>query len=444
MCQLNPGLQASCLHYRPVLHTVLVSAILLFDPFPRLKLRSRLSGVEAVATELSPFSKRLAPRKPPPIRRLDSDASGLDAMRDYTFSAADACSDTQAWIRHLSASAKLEQGSCVDLTLLAVFHMVRQDTVSLLGRVRYVLGQISNGSMDKQKMQEQLEHWQAVLGRLLMELPALGESIGRFFAFPYAESGDENASPPRQLTEGVRSLVVEITSMMENCNRAQESLRAEMSLLESKRGIQEAESVARLTELAFLYIPMTFAAGLFSMQLQELADNPPPVYAFIIAAFVAVIFSYGLRLLQRSTMVNESLRRLEERIRTKQRVWTGKIPARTVAKWLMGELLPILWIAAIIAVIVGIIGAVAMAIAPLWTRGAMDVSFKGAMSGFALLVFVFPVVYVIAAPWIGFGFGRVWRDPTLRLEGESEEPANTNADDGAVDREAPRSASGLV
>ena len=162
-------------------------------------------------------------------------------------------------------------------------------------------------------------------------------------------------------------------------------------------------------------------------------------------AFVAVIFSYGFRLLQRSTMVNESLRRLEERIRADQRAWTGKIPARTVAKWLMGELLPMLLIAAIIGVIVGIVGAVVMVVAPLWTRGAMDVSFKVAMSGFALLVVVFPVVYAFAAPsWVGFGFGRLWRDPTLRLESESEGPANTSADDGAVDRQAPRSAGGLV
>ena len=52
-----------------------------------------------------------------------------------------------------------------------------------------------------------------------------------------------------------------------------------MSLLESKRDIEEAEGVSRLTELAFFFIPTTFAASLFSMQVWELEESPPPVYA---------------------------------------------------------------------------------------------------------------------------------------------------------------------
>ncbi|KAK4451212.1 hypothetical protein QBC34DRAFT_281530, partial [Podospora aff. communis PSN243] len=116
----------------------------------------------------------------------------------------------------------------------------------------------------------------------------------------------------------------DISSMEERCQKSQESLRAEMSLFESKRGIEEAESVARQTELAFIFIPMTFVAGLFSMQVREVADNPPPVYAFVIVALVAVAISYGVRIAQRSVTLARYLRQWDAEIRD-QTQFTNKV-----------------------------------------------------------------------------------------------------------------------
>ena len=73
----------------------------------------------------------------------------------------------------------------------------------------------------------------------------------RDYTFSAADACSDTQAWIRQLTEGVRSLFVDITSMMENCNRAQESLRAEMSLLESKRGIRERRPTHR-TRLPFI------------------------------------------------------------------------------------------------------------------------------------------------------------------------------------------------
>ncbi|KAB5578903.1 hypothetical protein GE09DRAFT_1215039 [Coniochaeta sp. 2T2.1] len=121
-------------------------------------------------------------------------------------------------------------------------------------------------------------------------------------------------------------LRADATAMTERCQEVQQSLRAEMSLLESKRGIEEAESVSRLTELAFIFIPVTFVASLFSMQIKELADEPVPAYAFVIAAVIAVTVSYSLRLVQRSIVVSELLHKWEEDIRRKQEVTTKGYP----------------------------------------------------------------------------------------------------------------------
>ncbi|KAK8248606.1 hypothetical protein IWZ00DRAFT_299315 [Phyllosticta capitalensis] len=45
-----------------------------------------------------------------------------------------------------------------------------------------------------------------------------------------------------------------------------------MSINESTRAFKEAEEITKLTQLAFVFIPLTFVAGIFGMNLKELAD----------------------------------------------------------------------------------------------------------------------------------------------------------------------------
>ena len=75
------------------------------------------------------------------------------------------------------------------------------------------------------------------------------------------------------------------------------SLVANMSIVESKRGIAEAESVTKLTELAFFFIPLTFSASIFSMQVKELDASRISIAAFFVLAIMITTSSYALRLL---------------------------------------------------------------------------------------------------------------------------------------------------
>jgi hypothetical protein len=115
----------------------------------------------------------------------------------YTTAAKDACSDTVAWLHCLSRDAALQACSELDLQLLAVFRMVRQDTVVFLEHINDLLDEIGRGSLDEKAVQDELGHWRSLLGRFLRELLALDRSISEFFLFPYE---NENGGPPRQLT----------------------------------------------------------------------------------------------------------------------------------------------------------------------------------------------------------------------------------------------------
>ncbi|KXX81515.1 hypothetical protein MMYC01_202486 [Madurella mycetomatis] len=101
----------------------------------------------------------------------------------------------------------------INLPLLGVFHVVRQDTVTLLTHLSSVLDQISAGSMDERLMQNQLTHWRTLLHRSQRELRALATSLSDFFLFPYQDS-TLTTLPPR-LTASLSDLQAEIKAMAE-------------------------------------------------------------------------------------------------------------------------------------------------------------------------------------------------------------------------------------
>ena len=81
-----------------------------------------------------------------------------------------------------------------------------------------------------------------------------------------------------------------------------------MQFAESRRSINEAKTVTRLTELAFVFVPLYFCASLFSMSVYEL-QNGVPIWTFVVTAFAMVFLAYGVRLLIGNEFLSNSMRR---------------------------------------------------------------------------------------------------------------------------------------
>ncbi|KAF2804898.1 uncharacterized protein BDZ99DRAFT_575091 [Mytilinidion resinicola] len=77
------------------------------------------------------------------------------------------------------------------------------------------------------------------------------------------------------------------------------TLATTVSIIESERQIQEATSVTKLTELAFVFIPLSFSASLYSMQVKEL-QNGVSLWIFVTTAILILVLSYTSRLTLRS------------------------------------------------------------------------------------------------------------------------------------------------
>ncbi len=69
------------------------------------------------------------------------------------------------------------------------------------------------------------------------------------------------------------------------CELVQGRIQIETGLAstrESQRSIEEAVSVKRLTQLAFIFIPLTYATSLFGMNIEEMTGSGPRLWMFLL------------------------------------------------------------------------------------------------------------------------------------------------------------------
>ena len=86
-------------------------------------------------------------------------------------------------------------------------------------------------------------------------------------AMKFFPEGPTTKKELRLTRDSLRRVKEDLKNTRAVVEHTNEFLRNTVSLLESRRAIAEAESVTKLTELAFFFIPLSFAASFFSMPL---------------------------------------------------------------------------------------------------------------------------------------------------------------------------------
>ncbi|KAL8640669.1 MAG: hypothetical protein Q9226_008721 [Calogaya cf. arnoldii] len=148
------------------------------------------------------------------------------------------------------------------------------DTFKILRSIDLILTQLDFEMLDDVLVQVKIDDWRRMLYKFPTELRSMETSIPDFADFVVvAESSNCKLRAGKDPTFNEELLIrfgKEVARAQARVKSNHRSLMTTMSLIESKRGISEAESVTKLTELAFFFIPLTFAASLFSMQVKEL------------------------------------------------------------------------------------------------------------------------------------------------------------------------------
>lgn len=215
--------------------------------------------------------------------------------------------------------------------LQALFRAMHDDTNSLVEIIRTSLQTIRKGTLDEDLMQKRVRFWRGLMHELNFSLGVLEAELREFEQFAkeagVLRAGSRCPHFSRETRQALRGCLGLIDS-------SSQSLLAEMQIADSRRGIVETESVSKLTELAFVFIPLSFCASLFSMQIHEL-DRGVPAYTFILVAIGFVSVAYVVRLTIRSARLVDYKIEITNRIRKESYLQHDEsVPTRVAMAWI--------------------------------------------------------------------------------------------------------------
>jgi hypothetical protein len=246
------------------------------------------------------------------------------------------------------------------------------DSTDYLDNLSWTLDEITRHSLDESLMIKRLPAWRKLLSDLEIELPTLGQDLHDFIEPTHAAFLEV-----AHMLNDIDNRIAEVLIRVRNVYAV---LRSEMALLDSSRSIAEARTVAKLTELAFAFIPLTFACSIFSMQITEL-QNGAPFWAFLVTAVAMGIITYAVRLVLQSKALSKlrrdaTIRMIASGSNTGDRdittgvlvshlvgrVWQHKQPVVTAVVFLAALAIPVI------------------PISFLWSRNHMDVGFNAMLT----------------------------------------------------------------
>lgn len=276
--------------------------------------------------------------------------------------------------------------------LRALFRAIHDDTHSLVDVIRTSLQRIREGTLYEDLMQKRVTFWRGLLHRLSYNMAELDQNLRAFMQFVH-----EPDAKARDFEFPSEKLVNETRQTLKDCeiliDRSSHSLLAEMQIVDSRRSIAEAESVSKLTELAFVFIPLYFVASLFSIQVHEL-DGGVPAYRFALVAIGFVAMVYAVRLSIRSSHLIDHKDRILAHIRNDSRLqYNEPIPTHTFLSWVGLHLGGVVYkstvnFISIFAPLIFLIALVMAMISPivlLWLRG-IDKGFSAVITVILLLL----------------------------------------------------------
>lgn len=217
--------------------------------------------------------------------------------------------------------------------LTPLYHIIQQDSTNLLSHLHKTLDEINVDMLSDAKMEDRVVMWRQIIVRAQLELPQLKRSIATFFTFTQLLDARVRSHVQDQFEE----LSTEIDDMIQRLQIASSSLTSNMALLDSRRSIAEAQAVTKLTELAFFFIPLSFTATLFGMQVEQLA-TPAPIWIFFVLGIGFIALSYLVRLIIRSAWLHRLIKAYKESIaiyaqNKRQPLKQGNVPASMFVRW---------------------------------------------------------------------------------------------------------------
>ena len=266
-------------------------------------------------------------------------------------------------------------GDSGGIPMISVLRLIELDTEVLFRSLDWTLDGISQDSQDDFLMARRLSEWRKLMSHFEIELPAMAKRLEHFSEFVFLPTAEQDY--PDEVIRILGVVSQDIAVAEKKFGDAYTDLRADMQFAESRRSITETKTVTRLTELAFVFVPLSFCASLFSMSIDELEDGVP-VWIFIVTALATIALAYAVRLFVGSELLINSTRRSLERFWSRTGVRRGAdAPVITIAWFVVQDV---------------------------WNNGGYSTAASIAKLSFATVVVVVPVAFMWTSENMGSSF----------------------------------------
>lgn len=130
---------------------------------------------------------------------------------------------------------------------------------------------IDNSICSDVKTKAMVDHWRYLFGIWRSILPQISGDIDEALEGSFFTSADKET----------QDLRVKYCKLLKNCANLQtrnaetfQAVMSTLSIMESKAAIGQGHKIQKLTELAFVFIPLSFTASFFGMEVKVRALNP--------------------------------------------------------------------------------------------------------------------------------------------------------------------------
>lgn len=180
-----------------------------------------------------------------------------------------------------------------------LFEFCAFSTVQFLNLVeeRIAMGPISSRDSDSEARQTNLLYLPEVLAKTERDLEGNIQVIhSRGMNWWHGPQDERQRKRCQQAAESLRrdydALLDRTTKLRQRCQTQINNLAAQATLAESKKAMHQANEVAKLTKMAFFFIPISFTCGLFGMNVSPIVDDAPPIWIWVTVTVPIILVSF--------------------------------------------------------------------------------------------------------------------------------------------------------
>lgn len=202
--------------------------------------------------------------------------------------------------------------------LQPLLEIINRDVLNLLKLLKTSLDQINLDILDDNTMEESLPLWRGLITRAQLELPDLQRSLTSFIKFmpnirvpseipsrSISVSNGVEKAPNHEIVPTTKDLMDQIEKKLPRLETASSSITQTWPYWTAVVPSPKQKELPNLpNSRSSFFIPLTFAATLFGMEIEQL-QTPAPLSLFVAIGIAFVSASYIMRLMIRSSWIRD-------------------------------------------------------------------------------------------------------------------------------------------